>query len=138
MSEVLEFFDIPNNERKLTFFVCLVPLLCVFRSVCLKTSNSQLLVKDLKTLIVFSFFFKSYYHTIVMTLYILSNPPLLVFYCFSFEGVPQVCLYIYQMCMKKHFSSVKSYNCFCWSLHNGCYYFTFFRLAQNVDVERQT
>lgn len=42
------------------------------------------------------------------------------------------------MCMKKHFSSVKIYNCFGWSLHNRCYFFTFFRLAQNVDVERQT
>ena len=40
--------------------------------------------------------------------------------------------------MKKHFSSVKNYNCFCWSLHNRCYFFMFFRLAQNVDVERQT
>ena len=40
--------------------------------------------------------------------------------------------------MKKHFSSVKNYNCFGWSLHNGCYCFMFFRLAQNVYVERQT
>ena len=42
------------------------------------------------------------------------------------------------MCMKKHFSSIKNNNCFGWSLHNRCYFFTFFRLAQNVDVECQT
>lgn len=40
--------------------------------------------------------------------------------------------------MNKHFSSVKNYNCFGWSLHSRCYFFTFFRLAQNVDVEHQT
>lgn len=45
MSKVLEFFDVPNNEQKLTCFVCLMPLLCVFRSVCLKASDSQLVVK---------------------------------------------------------------------------------------------
>ena len=41
------------------------------------------------------------------------------------------------MCMNKHFSSVKNYNCFSWSLPNRCYFFTFFRPAQNVDVEQQ-
>lgn len=34
--------------------------------------------------------------------------------------------------------SIKNNNCFGWSLHNRCYFFTFFRLAQNVDVECQT
>ena len=34
--------------------------------------------------------------------------------------------------------SIKNNNCFGWSLHNRYYFFTFFRLAQNVDVECQT
>ena len=34
--------------------------------------------------------------------------------------------------------SINNNNCFGWSLHNRCYFFTFFRLAQNVDVECQT
>ena len=81
MSKVLEFFD----EQMLTF-LCVCCLFFVFLEVLfLKDPIVSCLLKHLTIKIKL----KSLLHYGYDTVY--SNPPLLVFYCFTFKGVPQVC-----------------------------------------------